>query len=133
MPVEEIRGFSLVREERPPVIVISSQDSPNGRIFTLFHEYSHILLEESGLCIPSEVIDKGQQDVEKFCNEFAGNFLVPTHHLKESIKKSQFSKIQEEKVPGKNINFGLQMWLFKKKQQGYFFADFIGFSLDKSN
>jgi Zn-dependent peptidase ImmA (M78 family)/DNA-binding XRE family transcriptional regulator len=95
MPVEEIRGFSLVLEEHPPVIVISSQDSPNGRIFTLFHEYSHILLEESGLCIPSEVIDKGQHEVEKFCNEFAGNFLVPTHHLKESIKESQFSKIQE--------------------------------------
>lgn len=95
MPVEEIRGFSLVREEHPPVIVISSQDSPNGRIFTLFHEYSHIFLEESGLCIPSEAIDKGQHEVEKFCNEFAGNFLVPTHHLKESIKKYQFSKIQE--------------------------------------
>lgn len=69
MPVEESRGFSLVREGHPPVIVISSQDSPNGRIFTLFHEYCHILLEDSALCIPSEVIDKGQQEVEKFCNE----------------------------------------------------------------
>ena len=95
MPVEESRGFSLVREEHPPVIVISSQDSPNGRIFTLFHEYCHILLEDSALCIPSEAIDIGQRDVEKFCNEFAGNFLVPTRHLKESIKESQFSKIED--------------------------------------
>ncbi len=93
MLVEEIRGFSLVREEHPPVIVISSHDSPHGRIFTLFHEYSHILLKESGLCIPSEGIDEKQHEVEKFCNEFAGNFLVPSAHLKKSIKESKFSKI----------------------------------------
>jgi Zn-dependent peptidase ImmA (M78 family) len=95
MPVEEIRGFSLIREEYPPVIVISSKDAPNGRIFTLFHEYCHILSGNSGLCIPSEVVDEGHRDIEKFCNEFAGNFLVPTHHLKKSIKASQVSNVEE--------------------------------------
>lgn len=95
MPVEELRGFSLSREEHPPVIVINSKDSPNGRIFTLFHEYCHILLEESGLCIPSEAIDKGQQEIEKFCNEFSGNFLVPTAYLKASIKESSASAVEE--------------------------------------
>ncbi len=94
-PVEEARGFSLVREEHPPVIVISSQDSPHGRIFTLFHEYCHILSEESGLCIPSEAIDHRLGDKEKFCDEFAGNFLVPTSQLLKSIKSSPFSKIEE--------------------------------------
>jgi Zn-dependent peptidase ImmA (M78 family) len=114
MPVEEIRGFSLVREEHPPVIVISSQDSPHGRIFTLFHEYSHILLEESGLCIPSEAIDKGQQEVEKLCNEFAGNFLVPTPHLKESIKESQFSKI-EELIPDLSKKFIVSQFVILRR------------------
>ena len=114
MPVEEIRGFSLVREEHPPVIVISSQDSPHGRIFTLFHEYSHILLEESGLCIPSEAIDKGQQEVEKLCNEFAGNFLVPTPHLKESIKESQFSKI-EELIPDLSKEFIVSQFVILRR------------------
>jgi hypothetical protein len=37
------------------------------------------------------------------------------------------------RIAGDTFNFGLRMWLFKKKQQGYFFADFIDFSLDKSN
>jgi Zn-dependent peptidase ImmA (M78 family)/DNA-binding XRE family transcriptional regulator len=95
MPVEEIRGFSLIREDYPPVIVISSKDPPNGRIFTLFHEYCHILSGNSGLCIPSEAVDEGHRDIEKFCNEFAGNFLVPTHHLKKSIKASQVSNVEE--------------------------------------
>ena len=66
MPVEESRGFSLVRENHPPVIVISSQDSPNGRIFTLFHEYCHILLEYPALCIPSEAISEKEVDYKDY-------------------------------------------------------------------
>lgn len=52
MPKDEIRGFSLIRENYPPAIIINSKDSPNGRIFTLFHEYGHFLLNKSGVCIP---------------------------------------------------------------------------------
>jgi Zn-dependent peptidase ImmA (M78 family)/DNA-binding XRE family transcriptional regulator len=85
MPVEEVRGFSITREGYPSVIAISSKDSPNGRIFTLFHEYCHVLLEESGLCNPSEFNDKDHSSIEKRCNEFSGHFLVPTNQLTKSI------------------------------------------------
>lgn len=104
IPVQEGRGFSLVKEGHPPVIVISSQDSPHGRIFTLFHEYCHILSEESGLCIPSESVDHKLRDKEKFCDEFAGNFLVPTSQLMKSIKSSPFSRV-EELIPELSKNF----------------------------
>lgn len=93
-PIEEARGFSLVREGHPPVIVISSHDSPNARIFTLFHEYCHILSEESGLCIPSETVDRQARDKETLCDEFAGSFLVPTSELMKSIKSSPVSNIE---------------------------------------
>ena len=104
IPVEEARGFSLVREDHPPVIAISSQDSPHGRIFTLFHEYCHILLEESGLCLPSETVETGLRDKEKFCDEFAGNFLVPASQLVKSLKSSPGSKV-EELIPGLSKEF----------------------------
>jgi Zn-dependent peptidase ImmA (M78 family) len=113
-PIRESRGFSLVREGHPPVIVISSLDSPNGRIFTLFHEYCHILLEDSALCIPSETLDKGQPEVEKFCNEFAGNFLVPTPHLKKLVKESRFSKI-EELIPGLSKKFIVSQFVILRR------------------
>ncbi len=90
MPIDELRGFSLVRDGYPPIIVINSKDSPNGRIFTLFHEYCHILLNESGICIPEEIEsgDKAAEKVEKKCNEFSGSFLVPREHLENMIAAS---------------------------------------------
>jgi Zn-dependent peptidase ImmA (M78 family)/DNA-binding XRE family transcriptional regulator len=94
IPVKEARGFSLVQEGHPPVIVISSHDSPHGRIFTLFHEYCHILLEESGLCIPSETADHRLREKETFCDEFAGNLLVPTSELMKAIKNSPVSNVE---------------------------------------
>jgi Zn-dependent peptidase ImmA (M78 family) len=83
MPVSEVRGFSLLRQDYPPVIVINSKDSRNGRIFTLFHEYGHILLNQSGICIPEEIEyrSKVPDQTEHLCNEFAGNFLVPSQQL----------------------------------------------------
>ena len=46
MPIEDARGFSLTEVE-PFVIVVNESDAPNAKIFTLFHEYGHILLNQS--------------------------------------------------------------------------------------
>ena len=75
---ERIRAFSLA-EPQPPVIVLNSQDSPNGRIFSLFHEYAHILLGNSGICS----IEEADESTEMFCNHFAGAFLVPERDLRD--------------------------------------------------
>lgn len=95
MPIDEVRGFSLIRENHPPAIVINSKDSPNGRIFTLFHEYCHILLNEAGVCVPEEIEsrDEKQNETERFCNEFAGNFLVPSEPLNRLVKGSGHSDV----------------------------------------
>ena len=75
MPVEEARGFSLT-DSGLPAIVVNSSDAITARIFTLFHEYSHLLLGAAGVCLPHE---GGEDDgrIEKFCNHFAGALLVP--------------------------------------------------------
>lgn len=82
MPIEETRGFSLTEVEIP-AIMLNLKDSTNGRIFSLFHEYAHLLIHDGGIC------DMGDQNhlsgeaklVEKFCNHFAGAFLVPKDSL----------------------------------------------------
>ena len=91
MPIDEIRGFSLVRDGYPPSIVINSKDSANGRIFTLFHEYCHILMGEPGICIPNETEEHMVEPdfaEEHVCNEFAGQFLVPTPPLNRALRDS---------------------------------------------
>jgi Zn-dependent peptidase ImmA (M78 family) len=77
MPVDETRGFTLT-EGSFPIIVINGKDSHNGRIFTLFHEYCHLMLHDTGVC--GEMM-KSDLEIEIFCNHYAGAFLVPGDSL----------------------------------------------------
>jgi Zn-dependent peptidase ImmA (M78 family) len=47
--VNEMRGFSLYYDQLP-VIMVNGADSPRGRLFSLLHEFVHLLLHTSGLC-----------------------------------------------------------------------------------
>lgn len=80
MPLEEgIRGFSLL-ENRPPAIVLNLRDTVKGRIFSLFHEYGHLLLNNGGICDMEEIYGENKS-IEKFCNHLAGAILVPKDAL----------------------------------------------------
>jgi len=78
IPLSEMRGFSI--SQRPyPVIVLNSSDSPNGKIFTLIHEFIHLLLNAGGICDldDQDGHDSEEQKTELFCNMTAGAILVP--------------------------------------------------------
>ena len=75
---EEARGFSI-SEELFPVIVVNSGDAYGARVFTLMHEFAHLLLGNGGVCDLEEYprIQTPEQRVEIFCNHVAGATLVP--------------------------------------------------------
>lgn len=88
-----VRGFSLTGAGSTPAIVVSSSDSLTGRTFTLFHEYAHLVLRMGGLCDPPdglvsvpEKVNYGhafQLRVERWCNHFAGAFLLPREAIRQ--------------------------------------------------
>lgn len=79
MPPKETRGFSLAGKGIPAIVLNNSKkEHPNARIFSLFHEYAHLLLEEGSIC---DMKHRNRFPVEKFCNHFAGAFLVPREAL----------------------------------------------------
>jgi Zn-dependent peptidase ImmA (M78 family) len=83
VPLEEMRGFSL-NERRLPVIVLNAKDAPRGRVFTLIHEFTHVLLSQGGVCDPLRVCRHARtpdERVEVFCNRVAGAILVPSDAL----------------------------------------------------
>jgi Zn-dependent peptidase ImmA (M78 family) len=82
MDVEELRGFSLIEANRP-VIVLNQSDALNARIFTLFHEYCHLLLARPGICLPEEGAMTHGPHLETFCNRFAAALLIPATDLQE--------------------------------------------------
>jgi Zn-dependent peptidase ImmA (M78 family)/DNA-binding XRE family transcriptional regulator len=87
--ISEVRGFSISKFPLP-VIVINRKDSPRGRIFTMLHEFVHILLRTGGLCEIGDdaalLPEKRRQEV--FCNHVAGAVIVPRDLLlNESVVK----------------------------------------------
>ena len=84
MPLEDARAFCLINGGYP-VIVLNTKEPPNARIFSLFHEVGHVLLDIEGICDPSgyPVFNERSRDIEIFCNHFAGAFLVPKNDLME--------------------------------------------------
>jgi Zn-dependent peptidase ImmA (M78 family) len=79
---DEILGFSIA-EQPLPVIGINRKLTPNGRTFTLMHEFVHVLLRRSSLCdIEQDYIrPPEEQKTEIFCNAVAAAALVPQEAL----------------------------------------------------
>ncbi len=83
--VREARGFSIA-DDRLPVIAVNAKDAPTARIFSMLHEFAHLMLGESGKCDLHETTDSPSEidRVEVFCNQVAGETLVPEGDLRRT-------------------------------------------------
>ena len=70
------RGFAIA-DEVAPFIVINDQDARPAWSFTLLHEAVHLLLGHTG--ISGSTVEN---EAEQFCNDVAGEFLLPARELK---------------------------------------------------
>jgi Zn-dependent peptidase ImmA (M78 family)/transcriptional regulator with XRE-family HTH domain len=82
MSVDEMRGISIPHGPLP-VILLNSADAPHGRIFTLLHEFAHILLTNAGHeTSPLEGKRKPEdQRLERISNRFAAAALMPSQEF----------------------------------------------------
>ena len=85
MKIDESRGFSLSDDRYPKIIMINSKEKSRPKIFTLLHEYAHILLREDGICPvdsdDTDQIQRNEMKVERWCNNFAGAFIMPKNAM----------------------------------------------------
>lgn len=95
--VEETRAFSIPHRQFP-VIAVNGNDHPNARVFSLFHELGHLLLNEDGICNFEESPKARNHDqrTERWCNEFAAAVLVPAERLREVLQVSKNDRRQWE-------------------------------------
>ena len=94
MPVEDARGFVFV-DESPSVIVVNTKDSIEARIFSLMHEFAHILLWESVIDLP-DATHSYRDNIEKWCHEFASSFLLPNEIAKAIFESNKVKLTQKE-------------------------------------
>ena len=90
MLLEDARGFTLV-DTSPEVVIANSKDQIEARVFTLMHEFGHVLLHESGVSMPERTLFAQRVGpVEKWCNDFAAALLLP-----ESVAHTDFSDYKD--------------------------------------
>ena len=71
------RGFSIA-DRLAPFIVINDQDARSAWSFTLLHEAVHLLLGQTGVSG-----EYRENEVEQFCDDVAGEFLLPADVLEQ--------------------------------------------------
>lgn len=94
---EEMLGFAL-SEETLPVIVLNGKDEPRRRVFTLLHEFVHLMLGLSGVSDLIETVPKLQTEserIEVFCNRVAGAILVPDNEILSDSRVAPVEKPSE--------------------------------------
>lgn len=101
MSKTEVRAFSL--SQPPPIIVLNQSDFVRSRVFSLLHEYAHVLLGTGAICMPGSGRRAMEQAaaVEVFCNRFAGAFLVPGVALKADPLAAEIARAKT--VPEDNV------------------------------
>jgi len=75
--LETFRGFALA-DSIAPFIIINDQDTHSAWSFTLLHELVHLWLGQTGISGSS-----GDNSIERFCNEVAGEFLLSRGELSQ--------------------------------------------------
>lgn len=76
------RGFA-VADPLAPMIVINDQDAKAAWSFTLIHELAHIFIGSTGVsALPAkEEPHTPNSRIERFCNDVAGELLLPSRAL----------------------------------------------------
>ncbi len=81
LSIDECRGISILDHPKLPAIIVNKDKGKEpvaAKIFTLAHEYAHVLIGRPGI---SDFNHRNR--VERFCNRFAAAFLAP----EEAIRK----------------------------------------------
>lgn len=76
--VDEMRGMSLYFDVLP-VIVLNGGDYPRPRLFSLLHEFVHLVLHTEGLCdvVADDRPRTANRTLEARCNAVAAAVLMP--------------------------------------------------------
>lgn len=76
---DEIQGFAIA-DPYAPFVFVNSDDWDAPQLFTLVHEIAHLWIAATGISNEIELgirDQRGLQPIELFCNEVAGNALMP--------------------------------------------------------
>lgn len=86
IPASVFRGFAI-SDPVAPFVVINAKDARPARAFTLIHELAHVFLGQTGVsgAVSTHSPTTDNARVERFCNDVAGEFLLPGALFKQGV------------------------------------------------
>lgn len=90
IPSSVFRGFAIA-DNVAPFVVINAQEAKASMSFTLLHELAHIWLGQTGVSgqVSSDLGSSEYSEVERFCNDVAGEFLLPRNRVLSFVQNFQ--------------------------------------------
>lgn len=81
------RGFSIW-DDRAPIIAVNTAYNFPARIYTIFHEYAHLLTRTNAVCTSfTGPIARSNDLTERWCERFAASFLLPRKEFLENASQ----------------------------------------------
>ena len=74
--LNEFRAFTLINEYAP-LMFINSNDTDNGKLFSLLHELAHVWLGKNSLYNEPYASQENVSRLEQICNAIAAEILAP--------------------------------------------------------
>lgn len=109
LSADEFRGFAIT-DDYAPVIFINAADTPQAQLFTLIHEFAHLLVGESGV---SDLSPKNTNHIEKFCNRIAAEFLVPSEEFQAHWQHDLDD--WRRNLPNLALHFHVSQWVIARR------------------
>lgn len=130
---KEFRGFALF-DDYAPLIFINENDFNKAQIFSLIHEFCHLLLGVTGLSGEPLETDQNRNRIEKFCDKVAVEYLVPKAEFKTHWNfLCQSSDDPEATIKEAARKFGVSFWLALRRAKELFLVsrDFFDCQMER--
>lgn len=116
----EAAGLYVHIDDGPHVVVINTTGSSKARkLFTLAHEFCHVLLRQEGASNPSVLRNR----VEKFCNKFAAYLLAPPEVIGEGLSRYNYVPSVTGsfiRLFAKNLGISQEALVLRLVEEGHF-------------
>lgn len=132
LDTEEFQGFAIA-DEYAPFIFINTKDWKTAQLFTMVHEIAHIWINQSSISGDLPIATNEREHfnpIELFCNEVAGNALMPAKMMNE-IDKSVF--VSDNEILKNAKKFGVSVLAFLTRSLRLNLIDFETYSTLKHN
>lgn len=126
LKVDEFRGFS-VADPMAPVVFVNNVDSNAAQAFTLAHELAHIWIGQGGISDADfTIVAEASSDIESFCNEVAGELLLPWKSLSarwstREGSPEEFVKTTARQYHVSTVMVARQLWAYRAIEREQFF------------